>query len=185
MYNCDGVTSPCGRLSSIDKGLIELFKGKGFVIDGDKFSDFPVGTQFKVKGSDGNDQTYTVKSIDKNICGVIPAPNEVTIRVEEEDRITNDTPRDLGTIHLETENLFENMVGGVSGTRHYYYKFKDPAKWTEKFDSSDPDGDPNQDGDYSEIGIPEYPSNTIIFNKKIDPGTKLEIIINSTLNANS
>jgi len=82
------------------------------------------------------------------------------------------------------------MVGGVSGTRHYYYKFENPSnikdnrKWTEKFDSSDPNGDPTQDGDYSELGIPEYPSNTIIFNEKINPGVKLEIIINSTLNAN-
>ena len=187
MYNCDGVTSPCGTLKSTDKDykeFIELLKGKGFVIDGDKFSDFPVGTHFKVKGSDDNDETYTVKSIDKNICGAIPGLNEAIIRVEEEDRIKNNTPSNLGTIHLETENLFENMVGGVSGTRHYYYKFEDPAKWTEKFDSSDPNGDPTQDGDYSELGIPEYPSNTIIFNEKINPGVKLEIIINSTLNAN-
>ena len=183
MYECDGTKSPCNDITDPDE--IKLLEGKGFVIDGNDFSDFP-------EGSDGNDGTYIVESIEKNICGKIPPEDEVTIRVKKDHQITNKNPglSDLGTINLKTKDLFRNMVGGVFGKKHYYYKFENPlntkpdTKWTEKFDSSDLNGDPNQDGDYSEIGIPGYSSNTIIFNKKIDPGTKLEIIINSTLNAN-
>jgi hypothetical protein len=182
IYECNGKTSPCANITDPDK--IKLLEGKGFIIGDKYFSDFPVGTKFTLKGSDGNDGKYTVKEIDKNICNKNPPENKVTIRVKEEHQIKNKNPGKLGTIDLKTKNLFENMTGGVSGKRHYYYKFEDSAKWTEKFDSSDPNGDPNQDGDYSEVGMPEYQSNIIMFNKPIKAGAKLEIIINSTLNTN-
>lgn len=144
---------------------------QAFIIEGDHTSTFISNLDFVVVGSVSNDKTYTIA--DSKYANYDGAGDRTYVFIQGYSII--DIGVFTGNIEVSTESLFDSMEGGqFSDGTTYFYKFTDPITWNNK---TDIELNILLDGDYDEVGMTNFPSNAIKWNKDISSNIKMEVII--------
>lgn len=129
---------------------------EAFIVSGDQTTDFVAGLGLTVTGSTSNNGTYTISNVEYN---TISAGN-TAVYVGSNGEIPDLTDT-TGTINLPSVPIFDEIVGGAAeANRFYFYEFDTATigSWTKK---TDIDTQITLSGDYDEIGMFGFESDTI------------------------